>query len=246
MDSKGSPATGRCVGHCYRFDSIVVDVLAHTLSRDGELQAVEPKAFAVLLFLLEHAGELVHHGDLLDAVWGHRHVTAGVLTRAIAQLRHVLNDDSQHPRYIQTQHGLGYRFIGELRVQPDTGEASAASTATPQAAAEPARIPTTQPDDQAASPAAGEKTGVPLLPARPAFRSSTFSRRLWLVVALLAAAALAAWLWFRSGPSSRAPPAAASIAVLPFASPGAAADGTVSRRLSRCSRAMPWPPASRI
>lgn len=206
MDAKGTPAAGRCVGHCYRFDSIVVDVLAHTLSRNGELQAVEPKAFAVLLFLLDHAGELVHHGDLLDAVWGHRHVTPGVLTRAIAQLRHALSDDSQHPRYIQTQHGLGYRFIGQLLAQPGPGEASPEASAMPQTATDPARAPGAQPAGGSAS-AAGGKEGVPPAPARPTLRFSTsrfpFSRRLWLVVALLAAAALAAWLWFRSGPSAR-------------------------------------------
>ena len=63
-------------------------------------------------------------------VWGHRHVTPGVLTRAIAQLRHVLEDDPHHPLYIQTQHGLGYRFIGELKSWPqDEGPPARAAVA---------------------------------------------------------------------------------------------------------------------
>ena len=101
-------------GEHYRFDRLVVDVTAHTLSRDGQAQALEPKAFAVLIALLRRPGELLGRDELLDEVWGHRHVTPGVLTRSIAQLRNALEDDVQQPRYIQTQHALGYRFIGVL------------------------------------------------------------------------------------------------------------------------------------
>src|SRR3546814_10679187 len=100
-------------GH-YRFGDIVVDAPAHTLVRAGALQQIEPKTFAVLMALLRRPGELLERDELLDLVWGHRHVTPGVLTRAIAQLRHALEDDSHNPRYIQTQHAMGYRFIGVL------------------------------------------------------------------------------------------------------------------------------------
>ncbi|QCO67455.2 tetratricopeptide repeat protein [Luteimonas yindakuii] len=100
----------------YRFGDCVVDVPAHVLERGGEPLTLEPKAFAVLVHLLRHAGELVLRDALLDAVWGHRHVTPGVLARAIAQLRHVLGDDFHHPHCIQTQHGLGYRFIAVVEV----------------------------------------------------------------------------------------------------------------------------------
>src|SRR5687767_2305446 len=123
MDSPRAAGQGGPTSERYRFDDVLVDATAHTLSRDGTAQTVEPKAFAVLLILLRRAGELVGRDDLLDQVWGHRHVTPGVLTRVIAQLRSALGDDSHHPRYIQTQHALGYRFIGELlaTTQPDDG-----------------------------------------------------------------------------------------------------------------------------
>src|SRR5690606_10084701 len=54
--------------------------------------------------------------ELLDQVWGHRHVTPGVLNRAVAQLRKALGDEAEHPRYIQTLHAVGYRFIGTPEV----------------------------------------------------------------------------------------------------------------------------------
>mgnify|MGYP000885191090 CR=1 FL=1 len=107
----------------FRFGDVEVDTVGHILTRAGVPQQIEPKAFAVLLALLEHPGELVSRDELLDSVWGHRHVTPGVLTRAIAQLRAVLGDDHHHPRYIQTRHALGYCFIGVL----EDGEAAGAT-----------------------------------------------------------------------------------------------------------------------
>ncbi|MGB5938233.1 MAG: winged helix-turn-helix domain-containing protein, partial [Rhodanobacter sp.] len=125
----------------YRFGDIVVDPAAHALLRAGVPQPVEPKAFAVLLALLQRPGELIGRDDLLDQVWGHRHVTPGVLTRVIAQLRHALDEDPQHPRYIQTRHALGYCFIGQLE-DPAGVVAGAVAGAAPEAGGEsPAAFP---------------------------------------------------------------------------------------------------------
>lgn len=99
----------------YRFDDIVVDPAAHRLERNGQPLSAEPRAFAVLLMLLRHAGELVSKEVLLDSVWGHHHVGPGVLNRVISQLRHTLGDSSTQTRYIATVHSLGYRFIGRLQ-----------------------------------------------------------------------------------------------------------------------------------
>jgi DNA-binding winged helix-turn-helix (wHTH) protein len=102
-------------GWIYQCDDIVVEPRAHRLERAGVALQVEPKAYAVLTVLLQQAGDVVSKDDLLDAAWGHRHVTPGVLSRAISQLRRALGDCATHPRYIATVHSLGYRFIGEVR-----------------------------------------------------------------------------------------------------------------------------------
>jgi DNA-binding winged helix-turn-helix (wHTH) protein len=95
----------------YRFDDVEVRTRARSLLRNGALVSVEPKAFAVLLELLAHPGETLTRDMLLDHVWGHRHVTSGVLNRIIAQLRRALGDDAGHPHLIRTVHGLGYGFM---------------------------------------------------------------------------------------------------------------------------------------
>lgn len=102
----------------YAFDDFRLDTLSHELRRDGVAIALEPKVFDVLGELLAHAGALRSRDELLDAVWGHRHVTPGVLNRSIAQLRRALGDHADHPRYIQTVHALGYRFIAPVDGEP--------------------------------------------------------------------------------------------------------------------------------
>ncbi|WHZ20018.1 MAG: hypothetical protein OJF55_002167 [Rhodanobacteraceae bacterium] len=98
----------------FAFADVEVDMRAHRLQRGGREIPLEPKAFAVLRVFLAHPGELLTRDQLLDAVWGHSFVTPATLNRIVAQLRRALADDSEHPRCIQTVHGLGYRFIASL------------------------------------------------------------------------------------------------------------------------------------
>lgn len=115
-------------GWVYQCDDIVVEPRAHRLERAGQPVLVEPKAYTVLVTLLEHAGTMLDKNALLDSAWGHRNVTPGVLSRVISQLRHALGDSSQHPRYIATVNCLGYRFVGVVHRQ----QASPAAFAEPE------------------------------------------------------------------------------------------------------------------
>ncbi len=112
------------------FDDITLDLAGHRLLRAGQPQPLEPKAFAVLCLLARAPGQVFSREEILDAVWGHRHVTPGVLNRIITLLRHALGEDAQHPRYLHTVYGYGYRFdrpgpqqptAAGIRVPADTG-----------------------------------------------------------------------------------------------------------------------------
>lgn len=75
---------------------------------------LRPKSFAVLEYLVARPGRLVKKHELLDAVWPETAVVDVVLKVCVQELREALGDDPKQPRYIETAHRLGYRFIGEV------------------------------------------------------------------------------------------------------------------------------------
>ena len=104
-------------GLTYLCGAVRVEPGNRRLTRRGVEIALEPKAFATLLELLARPGELVTRDQLLDAVWGHRYVTPATLNRVVTLLRRAFEDDAAHPRFIDTVHGAGYRYIGPLEQQ---------------------------------------------------------------------------------------------------------------------------------
>jgi Tol biopolymer transport system component/DNA-binding winged helix-turn-helix (wHTH) protein len=99
----------------YDFDDVRVDPRAFRVLKAGRPVAVEPKAFAVLLFLLENPGRLVEKKELLERVWPDTVVTESAMTRVIADLRKALGDAAHEARYIETVPTKGYRFIAHVR-----------------------------------------------------------------------------------------------------------------------------------
>src|SRR5262245_15102662 len=107
--------------------------------RGGQEVALEPKAFDVLRFLVEHRDRLVTKDELLDGVWRDTFVTPNALTRAIAQLRKALGDDADQPRYIETVAKRGYRFVAPVTVGDSSVPTAEAMVAEPVHAPLPVR-----------------------------------------------------------------------------------------------------------
>jgi predicted ATPase len=85
----------------------------HQLYRGAMVIPCRPKSFAVLEYLVAHAGRLVTKEELLSAVWPDTAVTDTVLKVCIREIREALGDAIETPRFIETAHRLGYRFIGQ-------------------------------------------------------------------------------------------------------------------------------------
>jgi DNA-binding response OmpR family regulator len=109
----------------------VLDESNARLSRDGESLDLAPKPFAVLCFLARNSHRLVTKDELLDAVWGHRHVSESVLKTTINQLRAEFKDDPRAPRYIETLNRRGYRFIAQVAPVVTTRPRPPAAEGTP-------------------------------------------------------------------------------------------------------------------
>ena len=97
-----------------RFDRFRFDHADRRLADDAGPVDLNPKAFDVLSVLVERRGQLVTKDELLDAVWADTHVTDGVLKVSIAELRRALGDSATAPRFIETVHRRGYRFIAPI------------------------------------------------------------------------------------------------------------------------------------
>ena len=93
----------------YRLDGANGQLWRHT-----HRVKLPPKAMAVLWCLVRQAGQVVPKDTLLDTVWAETAVSEGVLSVCIRDLRRALGDDSKHPRYIETVHTRGYRFVAPV------------------------------------------------------------------------------------------------------------------------------------
>ena len=106
----------RQMKHLYEFGPFRIDPPERLLTSQGHSIAVTPKAFDVLVLLIQRSGHLVEKSQLMEAVWGDSFVEEGNLAVAISTLRKALGDDlGKERRYIQTVAKRGYRFVGDVR-----------------------------------------------------------------------------------------------------------------------------------
>ncbi len=96
------------------FDSFRMDLTNECLWHAGRSMPLTPKGFTLLKYLAERPGQLVTKEELLNAVWPGTFVSDGALKVCVGELRKVLCDDAKQPRFIETVHRRGYRFVGEL------------------------------------------------------------------------------------------------------------------------------------
>ncbi len=73
-----------------------------------------PKALALLRVLVTRAGQVVTKEELLEVGWPQTVVSDDALTSCLQELRRALGDDARHPRYIETVHRRGFRFIAPV------------------------------------------------------------------------------------------------------------------------------------
>src|SRR3954447_7180920 len=90
-----------------------LDLGAERLTRGSLAIPLPPKAFGVLRYLAERPGRLVTKEELLGGIWPNVHVGPDVLKVTVAEIRKALDDPFRKPRFIETAHRRGYRFIAD-------------------------------------------------------------------------------------------------------------------------------------
>jgi len=198
----------------YEFGSFTLQPSEHLLLRDGRPVTLSPKAFDILLLLVQNAGGLVSKDDLAKKVWPSGFSEEANLTANIAALRKALGHRPDGQEYIETVPRLGYRFAA-LANQAITGSGldPNAPAALPTAGAAQANPNRAHVPPRRDFPAATSNVAGSLTRRKP-------SRKVTLAVVVLVAL-LAVGLWLQSkrhAAPTRVSAGTRSIAVLPFQS----------------------------
>jgi TolB-like protein/DNA-binding winged helix-turn-helix (wHTH) protein/predicted Zn-dependent protease len=181
----------------YEFDEFRLDAQSRVLRRGGTTVSLTPKAFDVLLLLIQNAGKIVTKDELMKAVWPDSFVEESNLTQTIFMVRKALDETSDR-RYILTVQGQGYRFL----VPVTEAEKNASEVEAPVAVPDARSVPEIQLDSRG---------------------RGAWDWRAVVVSAVIASAAVALvlivvyviWPWrSRRGPAEQ--PGRIMIAVLPF------------------------------
>src|SRR5215813_1116324 len=110
--------------HLYEFGPFRLDAAERLLSRYGETVPLPPKAFDLLLALIDHHGHLIEKDELLKAVWPDTFVEEVNLSYNVSLIRKALGEGENGQRFIETVPKRGYRFVGDVREMEESATAT--------------------------------------------------------------------------------------------------------------------------
>jgi len=111
--SEQDPATRG--GGVYRFDEFTVDTQTRRLLQDAEERHLSPKAFDLLVLLIDNRARAMSKTELHEKLWPATYVLETNLAGLVAEIRQALSDPAAEPRYIRTVHRFGYWFVGTIQ-----------------------------------------------------------------------------------------------------------------------------------
>ncbi len=111
--------TGKTHGLIEVDDRLQIDFDRREIWVEGELVKLRPTEYRLLYHLVQNAGWVVTHDQLLQKVWGYEYRDEPHYVRLyINYLRQKLEQDPSNPKYILTERGVGYRFVDFRRQRP--------------------------------------------------------------------------------------------------------------------------------
>ena len=98
----------------FRFGPFSLDSRTRQLLRDGREATLSPKAFQLLLLLVENRSRAMSRQELHEQLWPSSFVLETNLAGLIAEIRRALEDTAENSTFVRTMHRFGYRFIGDV------------------------------------------------------------------------------------------------------------------------------------
>jgi DNA-binding winged helix-turn-helix (wHTH) protein len=112
----------------YRFGDFTLDPAARQLSRSSAELHLSPKAFDLLVLLVENRSRAVAKAELQEHLWPKTFVEETNLAGLVAEVRRALDDPASSPRFLRTVYGFGYRFVADVTVQEGQPRPSSSRT----------------------------------------------------------------------------------------------------------------------
>jgi DNA-binding winged helix-turn-helix (wHTH) protein len=104
-----------------RFDNCLIDTDTRQVLRDGHEALLSPKAYRLLMLLVEARPKAVAKEVLYQSLWPDTFVVEANLSNLVGEIRAALGDSAHNPRFIRTLHGFGYAFSGEAVITRTEG-----------------------------------------------------------------------------------------------------------------------------
>ena len=101
-------------GGVYRFEDFTVETETRRLLRNGDERHLSPKAFDLLVQLIDNRARAMSKTELHEKLWPSTYVLETNLAGLVVEIRQALEDSAAEPRYIRTVHRFGYWFIGTI------------------------------------------------------------------------------------------------------------------------------------
>ena len=96
-----------------RFGTVEIDFKNYRAIKDGVPVSLTQREFEMMKLFVKNRDKVISRNRFLNEIWGYdRFPTTRTVDAHIAGLRQKLETDPEHPRFIVTAHGLGYKFIG--------------------------------------------------------------------------------------------------------------------------------------
>ena len=113
---RGDFSRGEESGKIVVDDRLTIDFDRHEVWGEGELVKLRPTEYRLLYHLVQNAGWVLTHDQILNKVWGYEYENEPHYVRLyINYLRKKLEADPSDPQYILTERGIGYRFVDYKR-----------------------------------------------------------------------------------------------------------------------------------
>ncbi|HEX4947504.1 MAG TPA: winged helix-turn-helix domain-containing protein [Blastocatellia bacterium] len=195
----------------FTFNSFLLDTRKRLLYHNGEPVSLTPKAFATLVYLIQHRGRVIEKKELMDVVWPEAFVEEVGLARNISVLRKALGENANGNKFIVTYPGQGYSFVAEVQEQQE-GEST--------------KIPEEKSSETVLPPAQSPEMRAPLTDRlRNGFRSKQkvllFSGFLVVIVIALG--------WYKLAERNKTPATSHPMEISRFTTTGQAFSPTISR-----------------